>query len=221
MLNRRSNGDPGQTGAVEDVLEQIREMLYSMQLLPGQAIRQEWLAVTLGVSRAPIREALRILQSQTIIVHEMNVGYSVRRLTTHEYEQAYRIRHLLETEVLSSLPRPGASQVKALRVVNAEMADAIERVDLLDARRRNHELHFALFSASNYNLMVDELDRIWMLTEVYRWDYIHEPMARARILEEHDLMIDAYAQYRLQDLIALADQHRQESAKRSTQLLAK
>lgn len=219
-MDRSSNAGSGPAGAVEEVLEQIREMLYSMQLLPGQTIRQEGLAATLGVSRAPIREALRILQSQAILVHKMNVGYSVRRLTFHEFAQAYRIRQLLETEVLSRLPSPAASQVDALRAVNSRMADAIERGDLLAARRSNHEFHFALFNASGYQIFVDELVRIWMLTEVYRSEYIHEPAARERILKEHDLMIDAYSEHRIEDLVALADQHRRESAKRATQLLA-
>ena len=215
-----SDADTGPVGTVQEVLEQILEMLYSMDLLPGQPIRQESLADSLGVSRAPIREALRILQSQSILVHKMNVGYSVRRLTSHEFAQAYRIRHLLEGEVLSRLSRPTASEVDALREINSRMADAVERGDLLTARRCNHEFHFALFDASDHQVFVEELTRIWMLTEAYRSDYIHVPAARERILEEHDLMIDAYSEHRVKDLIALADQHRQESARTATQLLA-
>jgi DNA-binding GntR family transcriptional regulator len=62
------------------VLEAIREMIYQGRLSPGQQLRQEELAIALGVSRNPVREALKGLQAERFVGHSLNQGYFVTRL---------------------------------------------------------------------------------------------------------------------------------------------
>lgn len=205
----RTSGAPD---AVVDVVERIGDMLYSMQLLPGQSLRQEALASLLSVSRAPVREALRVLQSQGLVVHERNVGYAVRRLSRGELDQAYRMRELLEAEILGRLTTPDPAVVDRLNAANTEMADALKRGDFLAARRANHDFHFSLFNATGQQLVVEELMRIWALTEAYRSYYLGDPEGRSRIVVEHELIVSAYADGRAEDVVDLTARHRSNAA---------
>lgn len=197
---------------MSDVVERIGDMLYSMTLLPGQPLRQEALAAALNVSRAPVREALRVLQSNGLVTHERHLGYAVRRLSRSELEQAYRIRELLEGELLGRLGSPEEAVAVRLREANAAMAAALAQGDLLAARRANHVFHFEMFAAAGQELVVEELQRVWRLTEAYRSYYLADPPSRQRIVAEHDEMIAAYEAGDVEGLIALAGSHRAVAA---------
>lgn len=197
-------------GAVARVVAQIHEMLASTELLPGQSVRQEALAERLGVSRAPVREALGILQNEGVLHHERNVGYTVKRLTAAELEQTYLIRRALETELIRALPEPDTALLDELTDLNDRMGSAGAANDILTLRRLNHEFHFAIFRAAGYELVVRELQRIWAMTDAYRSFYLYEPSARQRIVAEHAAMIDALRGYDLDLVVELMDRHRAE-----------
>jgi DNA-binding GntR family transcriptional regulator len=82
------------------VLAALRELIGTGQLGPGQQIVQETLSATLGVSRVPIREALRVLEGEGQVVHFPNRGYFVADLSVEDLKEVYRIRALLEDEAL-------------------------------------------------------------------------------------------------------------------------
>ena len=63
--------------AVLRVADEVRRMIVSGELLPGHPVRQEHMAGRLGVSRLPVREALRQLAADGLVSHVHNVGYTV------------------------------------------------------------------------------------------------------------------------------------------------
>src|SRR6201988_2017021 len=73
-----------------EAADQIRDLIVRRVLLPGEKIRQVELANRVGVSRSPLREALRTLESEGIVSYEINRGYVVSRLDRHDLEQIYR-----------------------------------------------------------------------------------------------------------------------------------
>lgn len=195
-------------GAVVRVVEQLREMLVSLELLPGQALRQEALAARLGVSRVPVREALSILHNEGVLEHVSNIGYAVKRLTASELEQAYLIRRALETELINALPKLSEEHLQSLTDINSSINDVGEAGDVLTMRRLNNEFHFSIFRAAGYDLVVRELHRVWALTDAYRSFYLYEPAARKRIVQEHAEMIEALRRHDPTELVHLMNQHR-------------
>ncbi|GAA4225330.1 hypothetical protein GCM10022254_07030 [Actinomadura meridiana] len=193
-------------GSVRWAVSRIREMITVMELLPGQQIRQEEMASRLNVSRAPIREALGILQSEGVLVYQRNVGYSVKRLTVQDLEQAYLMRRVLEREIINALPDLSPAQLDELDDINARIKQAGD--DVLAIQQLNNEFHFFIFRASGLDLIVDELRRIWSLTEAYRSVYLYEAEARDRIVHEHTAIVDALRGGDQAAVIELSDQHR-------------
>lgn len=126
---------------VSRVVEEIRQLMRTGELVPGQQVRQESLAVRLGVSRIPVREALKALETEEVLRHEPHVGYSVARLNADELRQAYLMRRALETEVLLALPRLTTARLRELTEVNAAIGDPA-RAATIAPGRSGHDRQF-------------------------------------------------------------------------------
>lgn len=194
--------------AVARVVDGIKEMIVSGELLPGQQIRQEHMAATLGLSRLPVREGLRQLVADGLVTHEHHVGFAVARLSRAEFDQIYLMRRLLETEVIRGLATPSAHQVKAISTLADEVEHAAVELDLPRMRALNTEFHLAIFRLSELHLVVAEIERIWTWALPYHSVYLHDEAGRARIIAEHRAMVGALEAGDLERLIGLMDTHR-------------
>ena len=201
------------------VANELERRIVTGELLPGQPIRQELMAEQLGVSRLPIREALRQLTAEGLVAHTPNVGYVVARLDQDEIEQIYLMRAALEPEVLRSLPRLAGTAMREVSDAAARVRSAAERGDLLEMRLENRTFHFAMFDRPPLQLVVSELRRLWTLAMPYHAVYLYDPEARARVLAEHDAMVDALTDGDNDRVVALMAQHRQGGESGATVVL--
>src|SRR5690349_4953493 len=74
----------------------IREAILDGELPAGARLKEDELAERLDVSRTPVREALRRLEAEGLVVHEPKRGAAVRSYTPEELDDMYRLRALLE-----------------------------------------------------------------------------------------------------------------------------
>jgi DNA-binding GntR family transcriptional regulator len=208
----KANGDLDaavtQPDLAERAMEGIRKLIGTRRLLPGEKIRQEVLAEQLGVSRSPLREALRTLQSVGIVTYEANRGYVVTRLSVDGLRQIYRMRDILEQEVLKTLRKPTKPELRDLRSANQQIASAISSRDIPAMAEANRAFHFGLFALSPLDLFQREIRRLWDSSDQYRATYLWMPETRTRIVGEHNDMLTALENGDLKRLVRLADAHR-------------
>jgi DNA-binding GntR family transcriptional regulator len=195
-------------------------MIAEGEFLPGQQLRQESLAQRLGVSRLPIREALKGLEADGLVNHVPNVGYSVARLSVSDFHQVYFMRRLLESAVLESLPMPSPDDLRELEALNEQMAVHAEQLDLARMRQCNVNFHFAIFRLSPHNLMVDTISRLWDMASPYHAMYLTQAETRKSVLREHARMIDALRRGDLRLLVKIMDEHRHGTEVQLNLLLA-
>lgn len=129
--------DAGGTKADEIALA-LEDAVISGELAPGTVLRQETLSERFGVSRTPIREALRRLAATGLVSFEPNRGVRVRAIPREELREAFLVRAELEALVTElAVPRFDDARLLALRAAEADFARLM--VELLDRRRGEEE----------------------------------------------------------------------------------
>jgi DNA-binding GntR family transcriptional regulator len=187
----------------------IRGLIIDRILLPGEKIRQVELAGRIGVSRSPLREALRTLESEGVVAYHVNRGYVVARLDDDDLAQIHRMRATFERELLFTIERPPSRVLTELAQINATMIEAIDRQDFADVLRLNREFHFAIFDLSPLRQFRREAQRLWQLSEGHsaQW-WWRTPEARTRIDAEHLEIIALLDAFDLDQLVEVCDAHR-------------
>jgi len=188
---------------------QIRGLIIDRVLLPGEKVRQADLAERLGVSRSPLREALRTLESEGVVTYETNRGYVIARLTEDDLAQIFSMRGALERDLLRTIARPGPGDLSRLKDLNDAMMAAIDVRDVATILRTNREFHFTIFELSPLNQFRREVERLWQMSEGYsaQW-WWRMPEARKRINIEHKSIIAALRKFDLDRLVELCEAHR-------------
>jgi len=194
----------GPTG-VDRCLAEIRGMVLSGELLPGQKVHQGEIAEVLGVSRIPVREALATLQAEGVLVHKPNTGFTVARFSSEDLSEIYLMRRLLETEILKTADLGAVDLDEMKRCHKAMIATSASADAYQDL---NYRFHFALFNASPLELVRQELSRLWYMSGFYRSLYLFEAESSAHLEEEHAHIIEAVKAGDRKAIIRESDQHR-------------
>jgi DNA-binding GntR family transcriptional regulator len=142
------------------VYDQLKKKIISAEIHPGQVMTLQGLADQLGVSLMPIREALRQLESEQVIVVESNKRIYVNTLTAPEMEEILRIRLVLESmaaEAACALrPDSSVSKIKAL-------LDTLE-ADFADPKKHmiaNSQFHLGIYAHSESPILLRIIEGIW------------------------------------------------------------
>jgi DNA-binding GntR family transcriptional regulator len=184
-----SPGVPQKAKSMERALQHLSAKVVTGALMPGEQIRQQEMALELGVSRVPLREALNVLADQGLLVHRPNSGYFVAKRAPNELAQIGRILELLEDELVGSINWPDDECIKRLEQLNAQMRTYATAADWTPLIRLNREFHFEIFSLSPFLIILAEVKRLWSLAEIFIATKMAETHARLQTIEEHDRLI--------------------------------
>lgn len=148
--------------------DEIRELIARGELAPGTRLSQTQLAERFEASRVPIREALKLLSSESIVVHDPNRGFFVAGVSWDEATQLFALRNLVEGVLLPTIRWPTPAEITNLE----KHAQELEK--LLNAGKRNmwwqahRSFHSKIFDLSPRKKFVSEAIRLWTLTDRYR-----------------------------------------------------
>jgi DNA-binding GntR family transcriptional regulator len=87
----------GRESLTDQIVTALRRRIINGELAEGMQLRQEWLASEMGVSRIPLREAIRQLEAEGFVTSELHKGTVVRALSLEEIQELFDIRIRLET----------------------------------------------------------------------------------------------------------------------------
>lgn len=150
----------------EQIYEQLSDWIMDGTLSAGQKISEDELAQRFGVSRMPVREAIRLLSAKGLVESIPYAGTTVSKLTSREIQEIYLLRSVLE---------PLAGQ-KAAEYINAEELDILQNIQrelekyaelplsLSNSKalyQLNREFHMSLYSASRMNTLLQIIDGLW------------------------------------------------------------
>jgi DNA-binding GntR family transcriptional regulator len=138
----------------ERVLEALREAIVTGELKPGQPLIEVELAAQLGVSRAPLREALQNLSHEGLVETTPYKGSIVRRLSLRDIEELYSLRSVLEMFAIQRvIAQNNSHNVDVLRQVFDLMLQAAQNGDLNGVNRIDRQFHDTLIELSQHHLL--------------------------------------------------------------------
>lgn len=139
----------------DELVQRIRDMIVEGQLAPGEKINEGTFTKMFGVSRTPLREALKVLTSENLISHTPNRGFVVTAVTERDVGEVFPVMAVLEGlagELACSNISPGG--LAKVRRLHEEMVSHYEAGNLHDYFRCNQAIHEAILeSCGNHTLI--------------------------------------------------------------------
>src|ERR1700750_83583 len=155
----------GQTTS-ERIAAHLRQAILNGDLPPGSRIRQEEIADRHGTSRLPVREALRMLETEGLTQLEANKSARVPALDRDELDVVYEMRERIETLALRlSLPHLTAEQESELYRIQDEIESNDDVSTSLDLDRR---FHLGTYAGCPSGELLTTVTRLWNSTQHFR-----------------------------------------------------
>lgn len=154
---------------VEFAGDQLRERILAGALPPGEWIRLDAIADELGMSPIPLREALRTLVSEGLVVPLPRRGFRVAPATVEDLEETYRLRLVLEPlAVQLATPHLTPLDLKALAGRLDRLASAFNEGDWQEQRTNHRAFHFGIYESCRSAWLIRFIDMLWLNTERYQ-----------------------------------------------------
>jgi len=190
------------------VREHLREEILSNRLLPGAHLQEEVIGAQLGISRAPVREALRLLAAEDLVTITPRRGAIVKALSPQEFLAAYQVREALEMLAMRLfVPRVTDADLSTLRALHRRMTAAAETDDVDGFFGVNAEFHALIVDRSGndrlretYRLLMNALLRYRMRSYSLRGGL-------DRSLAEHAAILEAVEQRDVDAAVRLLSAH--------------
>jgi len=151
-----------QTASKRDqAAEALREAILGGEIIPGERIVESRIARQLGISQAPVREAMALLERQGLVVRIHNRGTFVSRLHGRELRELFTLRAVLDSfSARLAAERATEAEVGRLRAMLAVMRDAEVANDIAKLTEVHLQLHEAIYRMSGHELLVQIFDQI-------------------------------------------------------------
>ncbi len=187
----------------------LRRAITNGELRPGDRIGQEAVASRIGVSLIPVREALRILESEGLATYAPRRGYTVTQLDLADLAEIYRLRALVENDVVRrGLPLATDLDLDAIAKAEHACRDAAAEGDIAGELAANRRFHFLLYAIGASDHALRLIAGLWDATEAYRALYYDLPDGQEETDRAHRAIVDAATARDAHRCVAALDAHR-------------
>ena len=150
-----------QLSVIEQSLKSLRSMIMNGELRPGQKLVEASLCVKLGISRASLREALRIMEGERLIELIPNRGPSVAKLGWREIEDIHDVWAMLTSEaVYRFVERAQPEDLEAMRRAAAHLERALANDSAVEQLTATNELFGIILNSCGNSVLVEIVYRL-------------------------------------------------------------
>jgi len=191
------DGELKHPSLVELSTRRLRHEILSGALAPGERLIEEQLTQRFGISRAPLREALRSLGQQGLVEHLPRRGARVTELTGSDVDELFGLRDVLERyAVETALPPSGAHDMSALAKALEGMASAVRLDDPLSENEAHRRFHLALVALAGHRQLLMAYEPVILKLQLYMAANLRreaEQRTPAEGVERHRRLFEAIA----------------------------
>jgi len=177
----------------EEVAELLRQRIFSRELEPGSWIDEMRLAEEYGISRTPMREALKVLAAEGLVTMKVRRGAYVTEVNEKDQRDVYHLLSLLEADAAAVVAeRATDDELQELKSLHQELESAVEQTDRFFAI--NERFHMRVLAIANNrwrDQMVADLRKVMKLN---RHNSLLKTGRLAESLQEHRAIVQALLQ---------------------------
>jgi DNA-binding GntR family transcriptional regulator len=145
----------------ETVYKILRERIEQSQYAPSQRLVIDSIARELGISQVPIREAIRRLEAEGLVLYSANSGPCVAPVSREQWFQLMEMLAVLEGYATAAAARQiGPAEIKSLRRIRDGMEEALAELDLPGWTSAHREFHRLIHSRCDNRFLVDQIEQI-------------------------------------------------------------
>lgn len=180
---------------VDVVAERIEAAILSGTLAPGSRLSEQALAASLGVSRGPLREAIRRLEGRKLLERTPNIGVRVAQLSLKDLNEILQVREALECLACNlaaqHMPDAEIAMLKQLLDEHGQQ-DAVRNREGYYEEAKNLDFHYRIVNGSGNERLAEMLagDLHYML-RIYRYKSGAQPGRAQEVLQEHRAIVAA------------------------------
>ena len=192
----------------EVVFRQLRKEILEGELRPGERLMELHLADRLGVSRTPIREAIRMLELEGLVVMVPRRGAFVAEIREKGLIEVLEVRRALE-ELAAELAaqRITEEQLKGLAAAAEHFEKMIGQDDSNEMARADEEFHYLILEATDNQRLIQLLAGFREQMYRYRAAYLQYEAVHSDLLKEHRLILDSLREHNPQKAIRAMRTH--------------
>ncbi|MCI9569556.1 MAG: GntR family transcriptional regulator [Lachnospiraceae bacterium] len=182
------------------VFKTLRQAILKGELEPGERLMEIQLAERLGVSRTPIREAIRKLELEGLVLMIPRKGAEVAKISENNLRDVLEVRRSLEELAIDlACQRMTEEELSELKKTEERFAKAIQTGEVMEIAQTDESYHEIIYNSTKNQKLVQILNNLREQMYRYRLEYIKDEDKRQILLVEHDHIIKALSLRHVQE----------------------
>ncbi len=192
----------------EVIFDTLRNAIVNGDLKPGERLMEVYLAEQMGVSRTPVREAIRKLEADGLVMMEPRRGTRVAEISVKDIVDVLEVRSALDrlaTGLAAKFIQP--AQIKQLEVIHKQYASYVQKENIEGAIKKDIEFHDIIYIASGNPRLVAAASSLKEHIYRFRVIYLRDISKAVDVEAEHAGILDSLRNSAETEASSLADRH--------------
>ncbi len=182
---------PGLPVLHASIYEELRRRMITGKIVPGIGLSTRGLALEMGVSQMPVRDALSRLAAEGAVAIRSKRRIEVPAMTAERFTDLLDCRLLLEPEAaVLALPHITPARLKALREIDAHLDAAMENGDVIGYMECNFAFHFNIYRANERPILNRLIEALWLQFGPFM-RVVYGRFGTANLIDQHRIALDA------------------------------
>jgi len=194
-MNARTEISIAAPALYQQVAERLRTRIFAHQLPPGSWLDEQALAQEYGISRTPLREALKVLAAEGLVLLKPRRGCYVTELSEQDLDEIFPVIALLEGRCAAlATQQAGANDLLRLAAIHERLEEQARKGDMDGFFEANHDFHAALQELAGNRWLSQLVDETRKLLKLTRRDSLRLEGRLKQSLAEHRAVLKAIRQ---------------------------
>lgn len=190
------------------VFNTLRQAILRGELKPGERLMEIQLANKLGVSRTPIREAMRKLENEGLVLMVPRKGAEVAEITEKSLRDVLEVRRALEElSVQLACDKITAEGIEELKAAAEEFEAVVDSDDITVVAAKDVAFHDIIYAATDNPKLIQLLNNLREQMYRFRAEYLKRSEFHPKLLKEHQEIIEAIIEHQKNDAARIMCEH--------------